>query len=70
VDETIKEGRTIYRRDRTVSAAPGSTASALAVAGSGLPCPHEHAGAHGQERGLSAEARETLALLKQAAAER
>ncbi len=70
VDETIKEGRTIHRRDRAVSAAPGSTASALAVAGPGLPCPHEHAGAHGQERELSAEARGTLALLEQAADER
>ena len=70
VEETIKEGRTIFRRDSAASGAPGSKGSALAFPRPGLPCPHEHAEAHGQERELSAEARGTLALLEQAAAER
>jgi predicted amidohydrolase YtcJ len=60
VVETIKEGRTIFRRDAALSAAP-------APVGEGLPCPHELVGAHGGERQLSAQARGTLALLEGAA---
>jgi predicted amidohydrolase YtcJ len=54
--ETIKEGRTIFRRQ-------GGTATAQL--GSGLPCLHEHG--PGSAPALSASARQTLALLLQAA---
>ncbi|MFN6353260.1 MAG: amidohydrolase [Cyanobacteriota bacterium] len=60
VVETIKEGRTIFRRDATVGAA-------RVPVGAGLPCPHELLGAHGGERQLSAQAQGTLALLEGAA---
>jgi hypothetical protein len=60
VVETIKEGRTIFRRDATVGAA-------RVPVGAGLPCPHELVGAHGGERQLSAQAQGTLALLEGAA---
>jgi predicted amidohydrolase YtcJ len=58
VVETIKEGRTIFRRDPAVSAAPTPV-------GEGLPCPHGLVGRPGE--GLSAAARDTLALLEGAA---
>ncbi|MFN6337853.1 MAG: amidohydrolase [Cyanobacteriota bacterium] len=58
VVETIKEGRTIFRREAAGSAAPSSAAG-------GLPCPHELVGRQGGE--LSPEARRTLALLEGAA---
>lgn len=60
VVETIKEGRTIFRRHEAVGAKP-------APDGAGLPCPHELVGAHGGERQLSAQARGTLAMLEGAA---
>ncbi|MEB3335504.1 MAG: amidohydrolase [Cyanobacteriota bacterium] len=56
VMETIKEGRTISRREDRASTPPTPL-------GTGLPCPH---GDHGQDGGLSAEARQTLALLEAA----
>ncbi|MFM7641303.1 MAG: amidohydrolase [Cyanobium sp.] len=59
--ETIKEGRTIFRRG------PGASTALAPLGGAGLPCPHELAGAHGEERPLSARARGTLALLEGAA---
>jgi hypothetical protein len=52
--ETIKEGRTIFRRD-------ADGAQAAAPGGSALPCLHEHG--HGPEPGLSASAHNTLQLL-------
>lgn len=56
--ETIKEGRTIFRRD-------DAQAAALPTGlGAGLPC--LHADDHGASPPLSARARETLALLLQA----
>ena len=58
VVETIKEGRTIFRKDPAVKAAQAP------VGGDGLPCPHELVGGHGKEAELSPEARKTLALLK------
>jgi predicted amidohydrolase YtcJ len=58
--ETIKEGRSIFRR-------PGGTPSAKAtLGGAGLPCPHELVG-HGGKRELSAQAQGTLAVLEGAA---
>jgi len=54
--ETIKEGRTIFRRQPDTP---------TARAGAGLPCLHEHS--HGLDHGLTAAARQTLALLLQAA---
>ncbi len=57
--ETIKEGRTIFRREA------GSPRAAL-PGGSSLPCLHEHA--HGPEPALSPRARETLRLLAAASA--
>ena len=60
--ETIKEGRTIFRRDATMGAA-------RAPVGAGLPCPHEAVGARGEERQLSSQAEGTLALLEGAARE-
>jgi hypothetical protein len=56
--ETIKEGRTIFRREA------GATASLRTPGWSGLPCPHELVGASQQGGGLSAEAKRTLALLR------
>jgi len=61
--ETIKEGRTIFRRDPAAAAAAGAD---LPLAG--LPCPHELVGARAEEVGLSPQARNTLALLRGAAA--
>jgi predicted amidohydrolase YtcJ len=58
--ETIKEGRTIFRRHAAVGAKP-------APVGAGLPCPHELVGTHGGERQLSTQARGTLAMLEGAA---
>jgi predicted amidohydrolase YtcJ len=58
VVETIKEGRTIFRKDPAVKAAQAP------FGGDGLPCPHELVGGHGKEAELSPEARKTLALLK------
>lgn len=58
VVETIKEGRTIFRKDPAVKAAQAP------FGGDGLPCPHELVGGHGKEGELSPEARKTLALLK------
>ncbi|MEB3306996.1 MAG: amidohydrolase [Cyanobacteriota bacterium] len=55
--ETIKEGRTIYRREASTRTA------ALGVS---LPCLHEHG--HGTGLALTSEARRTLALLAAAAA--
>lgn len=53
--ETIKEGRTIFRRDE-------ARAGALPVGlGAALPCLHQHD--HGAPPPLSARARDTLALL-------
>ena len=58
--ETIKEGRTIFRReDRSASAARPS-------AGSSLPCLHGHD--HGAPPPLTPSARQTVDLLLQAAA--
>jgi len=57
--ETIKEGRTIFRRD--------GTATAAAAAPSERPCPHELIGS--DPCPLSGQARATLALLEQAAAQ-
>jgi len=61
--KTIKEGRTIFRRDPATAAAAGA---GLPLAG--LPCPHELVGARAEEVGLSPQARNTLALLRGAAA--
>jgi predicted amidohydrolase YtcJ len=58
--ETIKEGRTIFRRDRD-----GATTQAMA-GGSSLPCLHEHDHGLDAPPPLSAGARRTLALLVQA----
>jgi cytosine/adenosine deaminase-related metal-dependent hydrolase len=52
--ETIKEGRTIFRRD-------ADGAQAAVPGGSSLPCLHAHG--HGAEPGLSASAHNTLQLL-------
>lgn len=60
VVETIKEGRTIFRRDGAPSGVP-------APAGAALPCPHELVGHQGEERALTPEAQRTLSLLKAAA---
>jgi hypothetical protein len=58
--ETIKEGRTIFRReDRSASATRPSAASSL-------PCLHGHD--HGAPPPLTPTARQTVALLLQAAA--
>ena len=54
--ETIKEGRTIFRRDPSTSASTGLGAS--------LPCLHAHD--HGALAPLSHQARDTLILLVQA----
>jgi adenine deaminase len=54
--ETIKEGRTIFRRGQA-DGSPGPTAS--------RPCLHEHA--HGAPPALTAQARQTLDLLLGAA---
>ncbi|MFM7236617.1 MAG: amidohydrolase [Cyanobium sp.] len=59
--ETIKEGRTIFRRD------PALKTARAPLGGEGLPCPHELVGGHGGERQLSARARGTLAVLEGAA---
>jgi hypothetical protein len=58
VVETIKEGRTIFRKDPAVKAAQAP------FGGDGLPCPHELVGGQGKKAELSPEARNTLALLK------
>jgi predicted amidohydrolase YtcJ len=55
--ETIKEGRTIFRRDENRAAAQGL--------GSSLPCLHAHG--HGTPPALSRPARDTLNLLLGAA---
>jgi hypothetical protein len=60
VVETIKEGRTIFRRD------PGAKAALAPLGGDGWPCPHELVG-QGGERDLSAQAKETLLVLEGAA---
>jgi predicted amidohydrolase YtcJ len=57
--ETIKEGRTIFRRDAS------RAAGAPQGLGASLPCLHEHD--HGAEPALTASARQTLALLLRAA---
>ena len=62
VVETIKEGRTIYRRQPSNASASASLPQGL---GAGLPCLHEHG--HGAAPALTASARQTLALLLQAA---
>jgi hypothetical protein len=64
--ETIKEGRTIFRREPAVASAGTSTAGPnqlLAAAGS-RPCLHDHD--HGAVPPLSPAARRTLELLVQA----
>lgn len=66
--ETIKEGKTIFRRDG--GAAGGRTGGTkvsrgLPATGGSRPCLHEHG--HGEGLTLSAPARDTLALLEQAA---
>jgi predicted amidohydrolase YtcJ len=61
VVETIKEGRTIFRREE-----PVASASLPAGPGASLPCLHDHD--HGSPPPLSAAARQTLALLLHAAA--
>jgi predicted amidohydrolase YtcJ len=53
--ETIKEGRTIFRRD------PGPAAALPQGLGGSLPCLHEHG--HGEVAALTAKARRTLAAL-------
>jgi len=58
VVETIKEGRTIFRKDPAVKAAQAP------FGGDGLPCPHELVGGQGKKAELSPEAKNTLALLK------
>lgn len=56
--ETIKEGRTIFRRDAA------QTASLPAGLGGALPCLHAHD--HGAPPPLSSDARRTLAMLLEA----
>jgi predicted amidohydrolase YtcJ len=57
--ETIKEGRTIFRRD----AIGASNAGKIPVAAGERPCPHELVG-QASLQPLTAEARRTLALLE------
>ena len=59
VQETIKEGRTIFRRE-----SDGARSQAMA-GGSSLPCLHDHD--HGAPPALTASARGTLNLLVRAA---
>ena len=56
--ETIKEGRTIFRRD------PGPAAAQRKSLGGSLPCLHEHG--HGEVAALTPKARRTLAELLEA----
>jgi predicted amidohydrolase YtcJ len=56
--ETIKEGRTIFRRD------PGPAAARRKSLGGSLPCLHEHG--HGEVAALTPKARRTLAELLEA----
>jgi predicted amidohydrolase YtcJ len=58
VVETIKEGRTIFRRD------PGPAAAQRKSLGGSLPCLHEHD--HGEVAALTPKARRTLAELLEA----
>jgi predicted amidohydrolase YtcJ len=60
VVETIKEGRSIFRRD-----GGARVSRALPAAGGSRPCLHEHG--PGEPLALSAPARQTLQLLEQAA---
>ena len=60
VTETIKEGRTIFRRE-----AGNQVAEARPAAGGSRPCLHEHG--HGQEPGLTAASQDTVKMLQQAA---
>ena len=60
VTETIKEGRTIFRRE-----AGNQVAEAKPAAGGSRPCLHEHG--HGQEPGLTAASQDTVKMLQQAA---
>jgi len=62
--ETIKEGRTIFRREM------GTAFTGKPGAEAGLPCPHELVGAAGPQRPLSPQAKGTLALLEGAAQHR
>jgi|688.fasta_scaffold49590_6 predicted amidohydrolase YtcJ len=58
--ETIKEGRTIFRRDPATASGSGPAMGG----GSSLPCLHDHD--HGSPPPLSASARDTLKLLVRA----
>ncbi|MFN5696322.1 MAG: amidohydrolase, partial [Cyanobacteriota bacterium] len=60
VVETIKEGRTIFRRETGTQ-----VSTALPTAGGSRPCLHEHG--HGEEPALTAPARDTVNMLQQAA---
>jgi len=60
--ETIKEGRTIFRRDAAMAVLPAGDT----VPGE-LPCPHELVGATATDASLTPQARRTLSLLEEAA---
>lgn len=62
--ETIKEGRTIFRRDPATASGSGPAKAG----GSSLPCLHDHD--HGAPPPLSASARDTLKLLLQVRSDR
>jgi predicted amidohydrolase YtcJ len=63
--ETIKEGRTIFRRDPAGGQPVGSNGLGSDGVGRSMPCLHEHP--HGPVAALSARARDTLGLLVGAA---